>query len=83
MGNRSQQPFALPKALTLAVLPPRGFVLEGAATRQAFALCLTAHVWHSRQWTRAVNSAYSCGISTHWNHGWLPAATAPIRFSGA
>jgi Tol biopolymer transport system component/DNA-binding winged helix-turn-helix (wHTH) protein len=38
MGNRSQQPFVLPKALTLAVVPPRGFVLEGAASRQAFAL---------------------------------------------
>lgn len=38
MGKRSQEAPAMPKALTLAVQPPRGFVLEGAATRQAFAL---------------------------------------------
>jgi hypothetical protein len=38
MGKRSQEAPAMPKGLTLAVPPPRGFVLEGAATRQAFAL---------------------------------------------
>lgn len=38
MGKRSQVPVALTRALTLAVRPPRGFVLEGAASRQSFAL---------------------------------------------
>jgi Tol biopolymer transport system component/DNA-binding winged helix-turn-helix (wHTH) protein len=38
MGKRSQDVPAMPKTLTLAVQPPRGFVLEGAASRQAFAL---------------------------------------------
>jgi Tol biopolymer transport system component/DNA-binding winged helix-turn-helix (wHTH) protein len=38
MGKRSQEPSASPKALTWTVRAPRGFVLEGAATRQAFAL---------------------------------------------
>src|ERR1051326_7088899 len=38
MGKRSQGAPMMPKALTFAVHPPRGFVLEGAASRQAFAL---------------------------------------------
>ena len=36
--NRSTQPIQTPKAMRFAVLPPAGFALEGAASRQAFAL---------------------------------------------
>ena len=38
IGKRTQEAPAAPKALALAVQPPRGFVLEGAASRQAFTL---------------------------------------------
>jgi Tol biopolymer transport system component/DNA-binding winged helix-turn-helix (wHTH) protein len=37
-GRRSAERGRRPGALKTAVLPPRGFVLEGAASRQAFAL---------------------------------------------
>jgi Tol biopolymer transport system component/DNA-binding winged helix-turn-helix (wHTH) protein len=38
IGSRAREPVKLPQAVTLTVRPPRGFVLEGAATRQSFAL---------------------------------------------
>jgi eukaryotic-like serine/threonine-protein kinase len=38
LARRSVEPVEAPKAVRFAVLPPTGFALEGAASRQAFAL---------------------------------------------
>src|SRR5713226_3679108 len=38
LAKRSAEPVAGPKAARFAVLPPTGFALEGAASRQSFAL---------------------------------------------
>jgi DNA-binding winged helix-turn-helix (wHTH) protein len=38
LGLRARAPVAAPKAVRFTVLPPAGFALEGAASRQAFAL---------------------------------------------
>ncbi len=37
-GKRSKEPVEAPKAVIFAVQPPTGFALEGAASRQSFAL---------------------------------------------
>ena len=37
-ARRSKEPVEAPKATQLAVMPPAGFALEGAASRQSFAL---------------------------------------------
>jgi eukaryotic-like serine/threonine-protein kinase len=38
LGKRSKGPAEAPKAVRFAVVPPAGFALEGAASRQSFAL---------------------------------------------